>query len=311
MKNFIKKIAQYSGILLVFIIIINYIYIQRDSKSIKFLNIPDQVQVCNFGSSHGLYGYNYVDVEMEYVCFNFALDSQSLSYDYRILYTYQDKIAKGAIVFIDISYFAPYGIPETEYESFESKNQRYYLFLPENQIKNYKLKVDLSKKFRSLSVGPLNIGYRLLRPVKIDDYGDYWLRTADMIDVEADAQAAYRRHCVEGKVDDDGELIYNEEEMQALHDMITLCRDLEATPILVTAPYLSEYIDAISEGSPKFLDEFYSWINMVAQKENVQYYDYSKDIRFSSRYDLFINADHLNKEGARQFTDILICEVMN
>lgn len=41
------------------------------------------------------------------------------------------------------------------------------------------------------------------------------------------------------------------------------------------------------------------------------FYDYAFDERFSNSYNLFFNSDHLNKEGARLFTNILMDETVN
>lgn len=312
MKKFIRIIIEYAVVLFAVICVINYIYVWKDSKNNKFKNIPDNIQICNLGSSHGRHGYNYEDVEGTYTCFNFALDSQTLSYDFRVFDAYKDKIEKGGIVFIDISYFAPYGILEEEAEDFMAKNRRYYEFLPHDKIKNYNIKTDLSVRFRSLSRSPVDVMRTIFYPTEmLKDNLEWWTVTAETLDVKESAKAAYRRHCVDGKVDDTGKLIYNEEEIDALNNLIDTCRQIDARPILVTGPYLSEYIEAINEGSPDFFDEFYSWLNGVIVEKDVEYYDYSKDSRFSDRYDLFNDADHLNKEGARLFTNILMDEVLN
>lgn len=41
------------------------------------------------------------------------------------------------------------------------------------------------------------------------------------------------------------------------------------------------------------------------------YCDYAFDERFMNNYKWFMNADHLNKEGARQFVNILMDEVVH
>ena len=92
--------------------------------------------------------------------------------------------------------------------------------------------------------------------------------------------------------------------------MIQLCRDKDIEPILVTTPYLAEYPNAAKENDPSFFNDFYGVIAEIQANTGVRYYDYSSDERFSSRYDLFINTDHLNREGARQFTNILMEEVL-
>lgn len=80
----------------------------------KFFNMPEGIQICNFGSSHGLNGFNYDGVSDKFSCFNFSLHSQTLMYDYRILKHYVNHIKEGGIVFVIISYFSLFGEPEIE-----------------------------------------------------------------------------------------------------------------------------------------------------------------------------------------------------
>ena len=145
MRRFIGKILIYASIVAVVILGINGIYMSKaaniddGSEVHKFTYVPDSIDICNFGSSHGVHSYYYADLEDTYSCFNFALDSQWLSYDERILDYYSHCLHEESVVIIDISYFACYGLAETEYEDFEAKNNRYYSFLPPQYIKEYEL----------------------------------------------------------------------------------------------------------------------------------------------------------------------------
>ena len=112
------------------------------------------------------------------------------------------------------------------------------------------------------------------------------------------------------KRDDDGNLIFNEEENQALYDMVRICRAHHATPIFVTVPYLKEYTDEIRNEDPDFYDQFYAWIYQLSAELGVEYYDYSLDERFIHDYSLFYNGDHMNSYGAKKFTKILYDEVI-
>ena len=102
----------------------------------KFRNVPNGIQICNFGSSHGKDDFNYAAWQDEYTSFNFALVMQTASYDYRILQQYIGHLAKDAVVFIPISYFT-FGWDEESKDDFRSKNERYYSFLEPEYIKDY------------------------------------------------------------------------------------------------------------------------------------------------------------------------------
>ena len=142
MKRFFCKLIMFTVTISIITLAVNYLFIKMDKSNPngtnKFDNIPNTLDVCNFGSSHGLYGFNYADVQRNgYTCFNFGLVSQSISYDYRLMQQYGNHIVEGTIVFIPISYFSLFGKDEEDYDDFESKNKRYYLILPPELIKHY------------------------------------------------------------------------------------------------------------------------------------------------------------------------------
>lgn len=318
MKKFLMKIALFFLVVTVTTVLINSIYVWKirndGSEEEKFHNVPNQIQICNFGSSHGVHGYYYEDLENEYVCFNFALDSQTLSYDERVLEAYQDYLSPGGVAIIDISFFACWGYPETENEQFESKNKRYYMFLPANLIKNYDLYTDfMVRKFPAVGDGPLKMVTELQKPVvnkNKKSYPEAIYKTADTIDIEADTQKSCQRHIFKNKRDENGELIINEEEVKALFNIVEICRNRDVTPIFVTVPYLKEYTDTIGAADKDFYEQFYGWINAVSKELKVDYFDYSLDERFINDYSLFCNGDHMNSYGAKKFTNILYDEVI-
>lgn len=293
---------------------VNLAYIKLDREDAdytnKFAYIPDKIQICNFGSSHGLYGYNYEDFSDQYDCFNFALVSQTLSYDYRLFQNYKQHIEKGAVVFITISYFSMFGIAEINIDGFASKNKRYYSILPADLIKEYDFSTDLFVNYLpALSVDFFSLVKTLLGKSR-DLNDEKWKETVSGIDAAVDAKAAYERHIVNNKYNDSGNRIVNHGEIKALYGLIEGCREKGAIPILVTTPYLKEYTAEIKEHADDFFDEFYSIINQITIDTGVEYYDYAFDKRFADKYSWFMDSDHLNKEGARNFADILMREIV-
>lgn len=311
MRKFILTILGYALIICFIVVCVNrgYKSLVHDEAT-KFENVPEKIQICNLGSSHGLYGYNYEKICDEYTCFNFGLESQYLSYDYRILTNYQNRLKDDTVVFITVSYFSFFGEAETEEDNFDSKNQRYYKFLPRELIKQY----DWSTDFYAAKC-PALADYETLIRVFLGQGREtmdlWWEQTVEQDKAEGGARAAYCRHVVEGKVDAEGKRIYNWEEIEALYDIIALCKEHDAVPVLVTTPYLEEYTKAIQEGSPDFYADFYDVIDQITGDTNTLYYDYAFDKRFSHEYSLFLDSDHLNKEGAAVFVDILMEEVVS
>lgn len=315
MKKFIKNIAVLGLILAIITFTINCIFVKWYMPDVdytnKFKDIPDTLDVCNFGSSHGMYGFNYDDISGEYGCFNFGLTGQSLSYDYRLFQNYSDHIKEGTVVFLTVSYFSFFGEDETLDESFEEKNRRNYVILPPSLIKNYDLKTHIYVKYLPLLGYDLRALIKTIRgDIQDDNIDFFWTRNAKDIDVSADALRAYSRHISLKTDSESGEMIINREEIDALRSLIKGIQDKGAIPILVTTPFLSEYTDAVITNSPDFLNQYYSIIDDITGETGAAYYDYAFDERFSKNYDMFINSDHLSKIGAAEFVDILMHEVV-
>lgn len=313
MRNFIIKIISAIVILAIIVIGMNKLYIHMDKKdpdyTRKFRSIPNEIQICNTGSSHGLYGFYYEDLALDYNSFNFGLQSQSLLYDKRILEYYQDNLAEDAVVFIPVSYFVLYGQAENLDSDFISKNQRYYKILPRKLITDYDAKTAILQKYPILSSYENIANVFLGRSVATTS--SWETQTADDIDLSVDVEAAYNRHIVRNKFDENGNRIINYDNLNSLYEIIELCNEIEVRPVLVTTPFLREYTDAIQKGAPEFFDEFYELLDDVIRKTGVEYYDYSKDERFLDDHSLFMNGDHLNKSGATYFSKILLEEIVN
>lgn len=319
MKRFLRTLALFLLVVVVITAGINEVYLLRedqipdtmsdernDNSQIK--NVPNSIQICNLGSSHGLYGFNYTDLCSKYVCYNFGQSSQRLSYDYRILCNFIDCFDDGAIVFIPISHFSLFGPPETSYDNFAALNKRYYKFLPNNLIKEYDAKTDFFVNYApALSADSI---IDLSRTLLGKGEECFWGNSTSAKEAKEHGYKRYKAF-VESKLDNEGNRWYNSEEIQATYDIIKLCRDHGVTPILISTPLLSEYSDAVMENDSTFYDDFYGIIKKIVNETNVVYLDYSMDKNFSKEYALFFNSDHLNREGARRFTNMVVGEVLN
>ncbi len=294
---------------LIIVLAFNQLYIVTDKTNAdntrKFAAVPNEIQISNLGNSHGVMGFCYDDYSDKYTCFNFALISQSLSYDWRILSYYQDHLADGGVMFITVSYSSLYGANETDSEDFESKNKRYYSFLTRQYIKEYDYKQDILGKI------PVLISYenlfRALGGKTANTTLERW-NNCDVQDINLreNVEAAYKRHIGDNKTNSG--YVINEEELEALYGIIDICKENNVTPIMVTTPYLKEYTDLISVNSPEFYSEFEEVMSEIRDKTGVAYFDYSRDERFCNDYTLFMDGDHLNRNGALRFTRILFEE---
>lgn len=314
MKRFIKIIFTYLGILAVITLIINAIYIRLERSDSddteKFTKIPQNINICNFGSSHGLYAFDYEDFGDNYVCFNFGLKYQKLSYDYRLFENYKDRIDDGAIVYIPISYFSLFGADDELSDDFPERNKRYYKILPADLIKQYDWKTNIYVNYLpSLAVGENIINVLTGRSRNIND--KIWSGVATDIDISANANLNYENQIVIDRFDENGVRIINVSEISALKDIIEGCYKKGCMPILITTPFLREFYDEIYENDPEFFKDFYSLVESISNETGVSYFDYSHDERFCDNKEWFRDVDHMNKFGAREFTSILLKETAN
>lgn len=307
MSIFIKKCGLFIVICLLSITLLNSLYVsldQRNSDDIKkFKNVPYNIDICNFGSSHGQKGFCYDN--LNYNCFNFSLSGQSLSYDYRVLQQYIDHINENGVVFITLSYFSFFGADEVQESNFLSKNMRYYNFLQPNYIKEFNLKYSFLVKNC-----PILIAYEDLITVfsgnaRDDENEVRWNTDATTLNLEKDVVLKYEAHVLD-RLDSSGSIIINNEEVASLCLILQLCKDNNLKPILITTPYLSEYRETIMFNHPEILQNFNEIIYDISDSTGVPYYDYSSDNRFSNDLSLFIDVDHLNKKGAELFVNVLI-----
>lgn len=307
MKKFIDKITILAGILVIIVVILNgyyeKVYPDNDGTD-KFRNVPEGIQIANLGSSHGERGFCYDDISDKYTCFNFALSSQRTSYDYRVIEYYKDKLVRGGILFVPISYQTFFGVNEELEDSFESKNKRYYKFLPKESIKLYDEKTAIFVKF------PLLVQYDKLISVPFEiEEDDIDKITFSNAELKKYAERAVKRHIVD-KIDENGDMILNNEDIDAVYRIIELCYESDIVPVLVTTPFLKEYTDSVCELKPDFFQTFNEIISDIQSKTGVKYFNYAEDIRFCKSYELFRDADHLNEDGAKEFVTILVREVV-
>lgn len=309
MKTFIKKTLLYLLIIALIVITTNLIYINKENDDSdhtgKFANIPNKIKVCNIGSSHGMYGFDYSEYKDKEACFNFALPAQLFSYDYRILLNYSDNLEDDCVVLIPVSYFNFVGVQEEQEFDFLSKNKRYYKFLPAKHIKEYDLLTDVYIKYPIITKQFDLINVLLFGETKADESETNKVE----IDRQKDAQEVYTRHLIDGKLDDDGNYIVRSEEIDSLKKIIELCLEKGWKPYLITTPYLREYTDLVYNNGD-FLQIFENIISNVCNETGVEYYNYSRDNRFIDNYEMFGNCDHLNRQGALKFTNIVLNEIV-
>ncbi|MBQ7221106.1 MAG: SGNH/GDSL hydrolase family protein [Synergistaceae bacterium] len=310
MKKFLVKLVIYVVILSSIALCINEMYRHQHNEADKFVEgVPSGIQICNFGSSHGG-AFNYIDVKDKYVCFNFAMGGQSLPYDCRILENYKDNLQAGAIVFIIISDFSFFGVDDPETKDFASKNRRYYRFLRPELIQHYDAKTNFYVNyFPAIADGNIVSLFEHIYSFLCPPHENSQTTKFNHDKALSQVVGVYSRH-IASHVAPSGQRIYKHDAHKAVYDMINMCRERNCRPILVTTPYARDYIDFVRENDPKFFADFYNAISEVVKNTGVEYYDYSHDERYTDDYAVFADNDHMNREGARLFTNTLLREVL-
>ncbi len=296
MKTFIKNVLAFILMIAVIVFAMSRVYDARNpynDGTLPYFKMPEEIVVANLGSSHGQNSFLWPD---ETRMFNFAMSSQTLSYDYRIFQEYADHMAEGSTVFIVVSLFS-FCQDEYEEESFWAKNLRYYKVLPPDKIKKYSMFDDYFYRCFSI-LNPTNRHLsRIVEALRGQKEEYDGIATKESI-ISAMLTADRDEMIYSNEAED-----INEEELEALCGIIELCRERNITPILITTPYTAEYNKFIP-GS--VWSNWYTIIQEIQEKYEVEYWDYSHDREFTEHYEYFLDWFHLNKQGAKVFTEKIL-----
>lgn len=259
-----------------------------------------QVQVGNLGSSHGAYNFDYTPLtERGFSCFNFANTSQSFNYDYAVLKEFGSYMTPGSVLFIPVSYFS-FNNEVTNAEEAEAMSVRYYHCLSPKNIPDYDPFIDIiTNRLPILSAGEDIV--KLFPNLQLSIIALAAENEVDTAVFAARAQERYSRHF------DNKKEYFLPERIEDLYNIINYCKEHDITPVLVTTPFSKYYRDLVAD---EFLNEFEETVTKIADDTGVNYYDYSYDARFRGNLTYFMDADHLNTEGAVYFMQILMEEVL-
>ncbi len=240
------------------------------------------------GSSHFYRGVN--PQLLEQPAFNAAMVSQSLDYDLKILENYKADFKNLEKLIIPISYFSLFGSLENGVESWRAPYYNIYYGIG-NPIKfeilNKKGSQTLAKVFDfyfkdnnliladSLGWGPKNVNVTLE-------------------ELQFSGLEAAKRHTKK-------KLNLLPFQLKNLEKIIQIANKNKWEVYLVTPPAYYSYVANLNE---KQLDLTISYCEKLAQDfDNVFYYNFLQINSLEPKD--FYDADHLNKEGANKFSQIL------
>lgn len=264
----------------------------------KFINgVPENLDIVNLGSSYARNAFEYKKLGIN--GFNFGLQPQSLSYDFRILKQYTPNLNKNCIVTIVLPNMV-FGF--LDYKD-DRANTKYYYFLEPKYILNYsKIKYFL-KMYFPLLYTPKRV-YRIFKDIKkIDLEQDKNLLTIKEVKNEAKDRVKGWERQFNLKNMQNPEEIPEElrkiflQTQSLLQKIINYCKENEFRPVVLVPPCSKIINDLISK---EFLDEVL-YKNILKSKGKILFLEYLKHEEFQD-YKLYINSDMLNENGRIKFT---------
>lgn len=280
----------------------------------KFLNVPNEIELANFGSSHGQLGFYYNHNNS--VAFNFALSSQTPEYDLRLLKQYLNRFSDNAIVIFPISYFTPYLFQHEFDTEFNVRNQRYYKILEPKNIIDFDwlewIKENISylngKNLRNLNailrddelldeLKYINGNFPLIQWENVNSQNHQDLEDSSI--ARWDYWAQYRANL---DIFKSGTM--NTNVVQTYIEIVTICKENNLNPVFITLPVTAE-LNAVVDSNfyPIFQKDIQQLLEIL---DNPTYYDFSHDDLFIYNTEYFIDTDHLSKNGAIEFTRIIL-----
>ncbi|MBA2845990.1 hypothetical protein HNP88_000174 [Methanococcus maripaludis] len=303
MDKLVKKSVVFGLGFMILLYSLNGMYISTNEyKSLndvyKFKNVPYNLELVNFGTSHGQKGIYYGENNTH--AFNYALSSQIFYYDYALLTQYGDHLKNGCIVIIPVSYLSLYqnysvSIPEQEPRYYGILDPKYLSFTYGEYVR-YQI-------FPVLSSGP-NIRYILNDKESYSQEWEFDTKGSNEQEIHHDIDTRTKYHFIDKT---SGDLKpYNNQSEYYLEKMVGYCNQNDYIPVLVTTPVTDDYRNAVPM---EVINEFYPLINNLSRKYNVTYLDYSYCTNISSNYSLYLDSDHLDLTGRKKFTKLLVSDL--
>lgn len=285
----------------------------------KFKHVPYQIEIANFGSSHGQLGL-YYEHENEN-SFNFALSSQTPEYDLMLLKDNLKHFAKGAKLIFPISYFTPYLFPKDLDDEFEVRNQRYYKILSPVHIIDFDWTQWIKENLSYLSGRELYNFNALINDDELLNELDYrngnfplshWedLNSVSNKDLKTEAISRWDYWMqYRANLDMDHTGTTNLEVIETYRKIVEICEENDLIPIFITLP-VTEELNAVvdNEFFPIFKEDVQG---MLEQIGSPIYLDYSHYGFISTNPEYFIDSDHLSKYGAITVTNVLLEDINN
>lgn len=257
------------------------------------------ILLANTGNSHGMYAFDYRVMPEELFPENFAMESQSIVYDEKLVRYFEHHFAEeGAVLFVLVD-MTSFWYEEREDADFNAKNERYLTMIGARNM-----------RFKNLFE---TLMYRYFYLMTCMDRWTDTLFTIDSSGAESNPQLTlYSRaeigrmraaHHLKHILYEDGTLRpMIEENVQALQNILSFCKEKNIRPILLTTPYHAAYTCCVP---PAVREKMIETVQSIADAHGVAWWDYFDAEPFHTTDAYFHDTDHLSAEGSRLFTEML------
>jgi hypothetical protein len=248
-------------------------YLLADSHGLPLSTLLEESGIYNF--SAGSESYHDMKRKLSFLIHNTKVDTVVITINDHTLSSYREKSNN---------------LDRSIYYSTKEDYNNYYTFFKAKVSSNVSLLQPKKSKiiFEHVKTNVANLfkGNRINSQIKIEQWGDLTLE-----DKKIFALRRFNEH-FEGT-------FYSEELFKELDDIIEICKRKQIVLIGVLFPLSKEYLDLLGECENEAVKLF--------EKKGLMVLDFKK--KFQDDSTLFFNQDHLNLEGGKKLSEMIISQI--
>lgn len=280
-------------------------YNKRFKFANKMLDVPDNLEIVNLGTTNAYYGFDYSN--SGYQAMNMAGFTQTFAYDLKVMRHFSGKVKKDAAILIPFVY-PIFLVPQIPNDRLEVYNQ-FARFLSLREINGQsRIKTFFYSNF----------------PFLIDKHNRI-LQMFEQLEKTNGQRCRYTERQLEGILDTKLSGWYNAagiceetisagtmtqemekrmyESIEYLQQLVDFCFESGWHPIFVILPYSELTNKRVGE---QFIENVvYRNLKIVKKSVDIPILDYSRDDRLAS-IDNYMDAEFLNEAGRKKFTKIVL-----
>ncbi len=295
-RLFIKLTIIITAAILLFIPVNNFVKQYRsyniNDDILTFKKDPYPVDVINLGASHSMYGYYFKPTGLAHL--DLALPGQALEYDFKLLKEYGKYLKPDGVVILSISQMT---FINSENEDVDEG--RYYEILDRMQIESFRL-LDYYKYMYFPGTNGDNFTSALSSKWK-----DFKWTSHQSWANDGENYAERKTKYVEEQYRKALEHNYMEQNVEQLKEIVEYCQEQGYKVILTMEPVHKTYQERFGE---EVMDRLvFQYLNTL--ETDVPFLNYMNDERFIDNKEYFIDSDHLNSKGRKEYSWIVYEEL--